>query len=444
MTTGRRQFLQQMMITPGILATTTGWADESAVPTQPLHHPGKVKSIIFYYCYGGPAQGHTFDPPRRVQNPDLHPFKFSRSGESGLEISDLFPHLQSVTDELCLIRSGYGAKATHNEGGQYIFTGSSTLGASLGAWVNYGLGTGNANLPSHVLLTGRVSGDSWAKDDGRVHGGARSIGAGGLPPSLQAQVIRDLKQPIENLKISSTVAEQKRWLTELAAMNARLSARYPQVAELNSRTESFQSAYRMQTAAPKAFDISKDVENTAVRRLYGLDPLPTRSTGTKLLLARRLVERGVRFVIVPSMRTPNLEGGSVDWDTHTPTTVRGGIPNLALACDQPLTGLIRDLKDRGLLDQTLVIWGGEMGRGGNGFMNHNGNAFSWWMAGGGVRSGTAYGATDEQGFTAVEKPVHVRDLHATILWLCGLDFRKLSHNGVGFDDACKVATGIIA
>lgn len=147
--------------------------------------------------------------------------------------------------------------------------------------------------------------------------------------------------------------------------------------------------------------------------------------------------------MVPSMRVPNLEGGSVDWDTHTPTTVTGGIPNLCRACDLPLAGLIRDLEERGLLDQTLVIWGGEMGRGGKGFMNHNGKAFTWMMAGGGVKGGQAYGATDELGMTAVEKPVHVRDLHATILWLCGLDFRQLKFNGMGLDDTCKVATGIM-
>ena len=143
------------------------------------------------------------------------------------------------------------------------------------------------------------------------------------------------------------------------------------------------------------------------------------------------------------MNVPNLEGGRGDWDTHTPTQVRGMIPNLALACDQPLAGLITDLKQRGLLDQTLVVWGGEMGRGGPGHMNHNGSAFTWWMAGGGVKPGFAYGATDEQGFTAVENPIHVRDLHATILWMCGLDFSQLKHNGIGFDTTCKVAKVII-
>jgi hypothetical protein len=328
-------------------------------------------------------------------------------------------------------------KATHSEGGVHVFTGVSKLGASLGAWILHGPGSANPILPGHVLLTGRVPGDKWAVSDGRVHGSARSIGSGSLSPSLQAQAISDLQNPIAS-------ETQRRWLDELATLNSQFAARHPGVAELDSRTESFQTAYRMQTAAPEAFDVENEIANPALRKLYGLDPLPTRSTEAKLLLARRLVERGVRFVLVPSMKVPSLEGGTGDWDTHTPTPVRGVIPNLAKACDQPMAGLITDLKDRGLLDQTLVVWCGEMGRGGNGHMNHNGNAFTWWMAGGGVRAGSVYGATDEQGFTAVENPVHVRDLHATILWLCGLDHRQFKHNGVGFDDSCKVATEMLA
>jgi hypothetical protein len=441
----RREFVSRILASSGIVASTAGWGNDapSTSPAPQLHHQGKVKSVIFYYCRGGPAQGHTFDPPSRVLDPELHPFAFQKSGQSGIEISELFPHLQSVADELCLIRSGYGAKATHNEGGQYIFTGSNALNASLGAWMLYGLGSGNPSLPGHVLLTGRSPGDNWAKDNGAVHGGARATGSGGLPPSLQAQVVRDLAKPIADLDGPFTDTEQRRWLSELGRINAGFSARHPRVAELNSRTETFRIAHRMQTAAPQAFDLAKDIADPAIRRLYGLDPMPTRSTGTKLLLARRLVERGVRFVVVPSMRVPNLEGGVADWDTHTPNTMRGGTPNLARACDQPLAGLIRDLKDRGLLDQTLVIWGGEMGRGGKGFMNHNGSAFTWWMAGGGVRGGLAYGATDDLGFTAVDKPIHVRDLHATILWMCGLDYRRLKFNGSGLDESCKVAHEII-
>lgn len=441
----RRHFLTQIAAAPGIFATTSGWAGEKQIPasTQPLHHPGKVKSIIFYYCKGGPSQAHTFDKPRSVADPALHPFAFRQCGQSGLEISNLFPHLQGMADDLCLIRSGYGALATHNEGGIHVFTAASKLGASLGAWMLHGLGSGNPSLPGHVLLTGRVPGDNWAVDDGSVHGGARSVGAGGLSPSLQAQLVSDLQRPIANLESPLADGVQTRWLDELRALNAGFAARHPRVAELDARTGSFLAAHRMQTAAPDAFDVAAESANPAIRKLYGLDPLPTRSTGTKLLLARRLVERGVRFVLVPSMSVPNREGGNGDWDTHTPTQVRGVIPNLALACDQPLAGLIADLKQRGLLDQTLVVWGGEMGRGGPGHMNHNGSAFTWWMAGGGVRPGFAYGATDEQGFTAVDKPIHVRDLHATMLWMCGLDVRRLKHNGIGFDDSCKVARGII-
>ena len=442
----RRHFLTRIAAAPGIFASVSGWAGEAPISssTLPLHHPGKVKSIIFYYCKGGPSQAHTFDKPRHVSDAALHPFKFKACGQSGLEISELFPHLQGRADDLCVIRSGYGALATHNEGGIHVFTAASKLGASLGAWMLHGLGSGNSSLPGHVLLTGRVLGDNWAVDDGAVHGGARSVGAGGLSPSLQAQVVSDLQRPIAHLESPLSDPAQRRWLAELGALNAGFAARHPRVAELNARTDSFLAAHRMQTAAPEAFDLSKDATNPAIRKLYGLDPLPTRSTGTKLLLARRLVERGVRFVLVPSMSVPNREGGNGDWDTHTPTSVRGVIPNLALACDQPLAGLIADLKQRGLLEQTLVVWGGEMGRGGPGHMNHNGSAFTWWMAGGGIRPGFAYGATDEQGFTAVDKPIHVRDLHATMLWMCGLDVRRLKHNGIGFDDSCKVVRDLIA
>lgn len=438
----RRQVLTNIAAAPGIVATGSLWADEPGIgaSSRSLHHSGKVRSIIFYYCKGGPSQGHTFDRPKHVQDPALYPWTFSRCGQSGLEISDLFPRLQSVADELCVIRSGYGAAASHNEAGIHVFTGASKIGASLGAWMLYGLGSGNANLPGHVLLTGRVVGDKWAVSDGEVHGGARSYGAGGLPPSLQAQVVSDLSRPVANLQ-SPLGHSQSRWLEELRTHNVRLSEKYPHVSQFDARTESFFTAYRMQAAAPEAFDLSAETADPKLRQLYGLDPQETRSTGTKLLLARRLVERGVRFILVPSVSVP---GGRGDWDTHTPGQVRDALPRLTLACDQPLTGLITDLKQRGLLDQTLVVWGGEMGRGGSGHMNHNGSAFTWWMAGGGVKRGFAYGATDEQGFTSVENPVHVRDLHVTMLWLCGLDFRRLEHHGIGFDTTCQVADGIIA
>lgn len=445
MITSRRQFLHRLGGLPGIAASGSFWSNEDgfAAEKQKLHHPAGIESIIFYYCRGGPAQSHTFDPPQRVLDESLHPFSFQPCGQSGLEISEVFPHLQKSADRLCLIRSGYGAKATHNEGGQYIFTGSSSLNASLGAWMLYGMGTANPSLPGYVMLTGRAPGDKWAISDGDIHGGAKSYGAGALPPSLQAQVVRDLDRPIDHLQSFATDPQQRRFLDELDRFNRRFADRYPTVPELAARSESFEAAYRMQTAAPEAFDLEKEVSDQAMRKRYGLDPQPTRSTGTKLLLARRLVERGVRFVLVPSMRVPSLEGGVADWDTHTPSSVRGGIPPLAESCDLPLAGLIEDLRERGLLEKTLVIWGGEMGRGGPGNMNHNGNAFTWWMAGGPVPAGTAYGATDEIGTAAVEKPIHVRDLHATILWMCGLDHRKLKFNGVGLDDSCKVAKELV-
>jgi hypothetical protein len=430
----RRHFLHT---STGIVATAAAWGEAKAAE---LHHPGKVKSVIFYYCKGGPSQAHTFDKPKHVSDPELYPWNFSRCGQSGLEISDLFPNLQYHADDLCVIRSGYGAVASHNEAGIHMFTGASEARASLGAWMLHGLGTGNPNLPGHVLLTGRVDGDKWAKSDGSVHGGARSVGAGALPPSLQAQLVNNLEEPIANLDSPFSAAGQTQWLTRLGAFNSEFTRRHPYVPALRARHEAFLTAQRMQSAAPEAFNLANETSDPAMRKLYGLDPQETRSTGTKLLLARRLVQRGVRFILVPSVGVP---GGRGDWDTHTPSQTAEAIPKLTLACDRPLAGLITDLKQRGLLDQTLIVWGGEMGRGGPGHMNHNGSAFTWWMAGGGVRPGFAYGATDEQGFTAVENPVHVRDLHATILWMCGLDYRKLTHNGIGFDTTCKVAKGII-
>jgi hypothetical protein len=441
----RRRWLSYASTIPGIIATgATSVIGDTTQPSSGPHHPGKVKSVIFYYCKGGPSQAHTFDRPKRIDDDSLHPFGFSRCGQSGLEISDLFPSLQRVADELCLIRSGYGALATHHEGGIHIFTSASKVGASLGAWMLHGLGSANPSLPGYVLLTGRTPGDKWAVDGGSVHGGARSVGTGGLPPSLQAQVIRDLETPIADLDSPLDRVRQEVWLNQLQALNQSFTSRHPELAELPARSEAFATAYRMQTAAPEAFDLAQESNQPAMRRLYGLDEPATCSTGTKLLLARRLVERGVRFIVVPSMNVPSREAGSGDWDTHTPAQVRGLMPNLAQACDQPLAGLIADLKQRSLLDSTLVIWGGEMGRGGSGHMNHNGNAFSWWMAGGGVRPGYTYGSTDDQGFTAVEKPIHVRDLHATILWMCGLDFRRLEHHGIGFDTTCQVAHELIA
>lgn len=431
----RRRFLKT---SSGILATAAAWGESTAAE---LHHPGTVKSIIFYYCKGGPSQAHTFDKPQKVSDSSLYPWSFSRCGQSGLEICDLFPCLQQHADDLCVIRSGYGAVASHNEAGIHIFTGASEARASLGAWMLHGLGTGNPDLPGHVLLTGRVEGDKWAKSDGSIHGGARSVSAGALPPSLQAQLVSSLEEPIGNLASPFTPEAQTRWLRRLGALNSEFEKRHPDVAELRARHQAFMTAQRMQSAAPEAFDLSRETADPAVRALYGLDPQETRSTGTKLLLARRLVERGVRFILVPSIGVP---GGRGDWDTHTPAQTHEAIPKLALSCDRPLAGLIADLRQRGLLASTLIVWGGEMGRGGPGHMNHNGNAFCWWMAGGGVKHGLAYGATDEQGFNAVEHPVHVRDLHATILWLCGLDHRKLQHNGIGFDSTCRVAHDIIA
>jgi len=198
-----------------------------------------VKSVIFYYCKGGPTQAHTFDRPTSIAKPELHPWKFSRCGESGLDISDLFPHLQKRADDLCIIRSGYGALATHHEGGIHIFTAASRLGASLGAWMLHGLGSGNPALPGHIVLTGRAPGDNWAKSDGEIHGGERSVGAGGLPPSVQAQLIRSLDKPLENLESPLADPEQRAWLDDLERINGPFGRRHAAVPDLAARMKAF-------------------------------------------------------------------------------------------------------------------------------------------------------------------------------------------------------------
>lgn len=430
----------------GLGSVATGWADEGDdVPDKSrLHHDGKVKSVIFYYCQGGPSQAHTFDPPSYVEDEKLHPFKFTKSGQSGIEICDLFPNLQTVADDLCLIRGGYGAKASHGAAGNYMFRGSNDLGASIGAWVLYGLGTGNPALPGHVCLKGKLPGDDWLGNGGRLRGGDGVLTAGGLPSQLQALVVNDMTDPIPNVK-SFYGSQQAQWLEALKQVNGRHAERRLRPADLVARNEVFDTAFRMQTAAPEAFDVSKESADKTIRKRYGLDAKETRTTGAKCLLARRLVERGVRFITIPASNTPMNSGGlNGAWDTHTYKQSIEGIPTLCQSCDLPLTGLIQDLKERGLFDQTLIVWGGEMGRGDSGHLNHNPNSFTWWLAGGGVKGGHVHGASDDKSSSAVEDIVHMRDFHSTILWLAGLDHTKLEFQGKKLDSRCRVIQEVIA
>ena len=289
---------------------------------------------------------------------------------------------------------------------------------SLGAWVTYGLGTENQNLPGFVAI-----------GPGPLIEGARQYGAAFLPAAYQGTFVSDLQNPIRNLKNDQVSPDrQRRELDALRRLNDLHREDRAEDSRLGARIESFELAYRMQTQAPDAFDLTRETE--ATQRLYGIDQKETDVFGRQCLLARRLVERGVRFV-----QLYHTTGGFQPWDQHS--DLKGGHAKNALATDRPIAGLLQDLKARGLLEETLVIWGGEFGRTpaaeGTDGRDHHPYGFTMWLAGGGVRGGMAYGATDEFGWDAVEDRVHVHDLHATILHLLGLDHEKLTYRHTGRD-----------
>jgi hypothetical protein len=391
--------------------------------------------VIFLFMPGGPSQVDTFDPKPRLtadqgkpaprlylgqrRNLLASPWRSSRRGESGLEVSELFPHLASCVDRLCIIRSMVADDVNHPGGCLQMNTGERVATRpSLGAWVTYGLGTENQDLPGFLAI-----------GPGPLIEGARQYGAGFLPAAYQGTFVADLSDPIRNLKNGRVdPARQRRELDGLRRLNDLHRADRSEDSRLEARIESFELAYRMQMQAPDAFDLAGETE--ATRRRYGLDRAETAVFGRQCLLARRLVERGVRFV-----QLYHTTGGFQPWDQHA--DLKGGHARNALATDRPIAGLLQDLQARGLLDETLVIWGGEFGRTptaqGQDGRDHHPYGFTMWLAGGGVRGGMAYGATDEYGWDAIEDRVHVHDLHATILHLLGLDHEKLTYRHSGRD-----------
>jgi hypothetical protein len=410
-------------------------------PRPPDFAP-KAKAVIFLFMVGGPSHIETFDPKPELQRLDgqqlpesfgeiksqfVKPgtplmgsaWKFKKYGQSGLEVSDLLPHIGSCADDLAVIRSCYVESFVHAPAMYQLASGRTFAGhPSLGSWVTYGLGSESENLPAYCVLT---------QPEGLPEGGAPMWEAGYLPAVHQGTLLGAGPSPILHLKPPPEIGarQQRRILDFLREANER---HLPSGgSELSARISAYELAFRMQKHAPEAVDLSKETVET--RQLYGLDDRETEEFGTRCLLARRLVERGVRFVQLYSGGGPV----STQWDAHDDL-----FENHEKMCrwtDQPVAALLKDLKRRGLLDSTLVIWGGEFGRtpvseNGKG-RDHNPAGFTMWMAGGGVKGGTVYGATDEIGFRAVEKPVHPRDLHATILHLLGLDSMRLTylHNG---------------
>jgi Protein of unknown function (DUF1501) len=439
----RRDVLRRAGAGFGSLALAALLADESvgggtprdslAARTPPL--PARARRVIFLFMPGGPSQVDTFDPKPTLRrdhgkpSPKAYlgqtrkllasPWAFRKHGESGLEVSELFPHVGACADQLCVIRSMVGDDVNHPGGCLLMNTGERVATRpSLGAWVTYGLGTENQNLPGFIAV-----------GPGPLIEGARQYGAAFLPASFQGTFVTDLQNPIVNLKNSTVGPErQRRELDVLRRLNEMHIHSRPDDTRLSARIASFELAFRMQRDAPDAFDLERETD--ATKRLYGIGDDTTDVFGRQCLLARRLVERGVRFV-----QLYHTSGGFQPWDQHS--DLKGGHARNARATDRPIAGLLKDLSMRGLLEDTLVIWGGEFGRtpaaeGADG-RDHHPYGFTMWLAGGGARGGLAYGATDEFGWDAVQDRVHVHDLHATILQLLGLDHEKLTYRHSGRD-----------
>jgi hypothetical protein len=451
----RRHFLQTTGLGMGWLAALDLFgAQELANPFAPKKPPlpATAKSVIHLFMQGGPSHVDTFDPkpvlskldgqhpPDSFGNADFMDGQlqtsvllgsrrtFQRRGQSGLEVSDLFPHVAQRADDLAVIRSCYHEGFSHSQAQFLINNGWPRIGRpSLGAWVLYGLGCESRDLPGFVVLL-----------EGGVRSGPAVYGQGFLSAAYQGTAFRPGANPILNLSRppGMKAEEQRDLLDTLRTMDEQHLATRNHDSDLAARMKSYELAFRMQMSAPEATDISG--ESDATKKLYGLDNPVSADFGGRCLLARRLVERGVRFVQVWSGNGQNAD----DWDGHIECDKNHQAR--AAQTDKAVAGLLTDLKSRGLLDSTLVIWGGEFGRSPtfNGSSSaeraragrdHNPYGFSIWMAGGGVKGGKAIGSTDEIGLRAVEDRVHLNDLHATILGLLGLDHLKLTYHYLGRD-----------
>jgi hypothetical protein len=445
----RREFLWQMGGGFAGLALADLLAAEARA-ASPLeerlpHLPAKAKHCVFLFMNGGPSQVDTFDPKpalakyhglpytggakvgsngRAVGHLMKSPFAFRKHGRSGLEISSLFPHTARHADDLCVIRSMHSDTAAHASGCLQMNSGSIFIGKpSLGAWLNYGLGSMNQNLPGFVVMTDPRGGPI---------GSASNWTAGYMPAAYQGTLFRSGGSPLLDLATPEGTDDrtQRRSLDLLKTLNEEHLKRHPDETELLARIESYELAYRMQTAAGSVVDV--DHEDQATRAMYGLDDKVTADFGRKCLITRRLIEKGVRFIQLYS------GGGHIEdtWDGHNDCIANHTLH--AAETDKPIAALISDLKRTGLWDETLLVWGGEFGRTptsegvGKPGRDHDWHGFSMWLAGAGVKGGQAVGATDELGFRAVEEPCHVSDLHATILHLMGLDHRRLTflHQGL--------------
>lgn len=433
----RRDVLVRSALGFGSLALTSLLADDGGLVAADgslvgrSHFQGKARSVIFLFMGGGPSQVDTFDPKPELQKlngkavppsiardipmiaraplTDLYgsPYSFARYGRCGLPVSELFPEIGSCVDDICVLRSCRHDSPIHAPA-EYMATTGTQIGdrPSLGSWIAYGLGSENQNLPSFIVMrtgeTGRPA--AWSN--------------GFLPARYQGTLCEP--SGIPNLATPAEISNESRrlQLDLMEKLNSLHAKKHADNGELEARIKSYEMAFRMQSAAPEIFDLARETDES--KRLYGVDREDTKEFGTLCLLARRMVERGVRFVQLRS-------GG---WDAHG-NLIKNHGPQAAKT-DRPIAGLLKDLKRRGLLEQTLVIWGGEFGRtpaaenpGPTPGRNHSPSGYTMWLAGGGVRGGQAIGATDPIGYAAIEKPIHPVDLHATVLKSLGLDQHEL-------------------
>jgi hypothetical protein len=407
---------------------------------RPAHFPARAKQVIFLYMDGGPSQMDTFDPKPRlakehgrpikmkveptqfnnIGNVLQSPWKFTRHGQSGIPVSELFPHVAGCVDDLAILRSMTSNFSEHTNANYFLHSGHGQQGRpSMGAWMTYGLGTECRDLPGFIVLhSGMIP-----------PGGLDCFHNGFLPASYQGSLFRRGNNPVADLRRTEATPELQRGkLSLLRKLDRGVLGRIGAEDKLEAAIANYELAFRMQTAVPDLMDLRG--ESAATKVLYGLDDKATEIFGHQCLVARRLIERGVRFI---ELLCPNV--GHDRWDQHG--NLKAGHEQNARAVDKPIAGLLKDLKARGLLGETLVLWGGEFGRTpmaqGRDGRDHNPFGFTMWLAGGGVKGGTVYGATDEYGYHAVENKVEMYDLYATMLHLLGMDHKRLTYHFGGRD-----------
>lgn len=440
---GLLSLLQQEGVLESTQAAPKIQANNPLAP-KPANLPAKAKSVIWLFINGGPSHVDTWDYKPELEKRDgvalegfdnktgffqnavgplmKSPFKFKQHGESGKWVSEIFPHLSQHVDKMAFIHSGHTESNNHSPALFMMNCGVPKMGhPCVGSWVTYGLGSESNDLPAFVVMSDPLG-------RGLPKGQSLNWGAGFLPSVFQGTYLRPTGQPIDNLQPPSVLTEkgrQRSQLDLLKSLNRKHLEQNQGDQELAARIESFELAYRMQSAAPEALDISQEPKH--LQEQYGIGNKKNEHFAKQCLIARRMVERGTRFVQIYSGGMENQRS----WDGHQ--DIKNNHSGFADETDQPIAALLADLESRGLLDETLVVWGGEFGRlpiaqkGAKPGRDHNPHAFTTWLAGGGVKAGTTYGATDEIGFKAAEDKMHVNDLHATILRLLGMDHEKLTY-----------------